>query len=545
MTPHFVQRNGEVFRVLVQEDGGCWLISYASPASPFFVSEMEAYERTLPPLPPHTPSAAAQKRLSLIAPLLEAGDAAITDKSRRIAVSKDIARSRSTTYRRVLTLYYRYIATGQVISPKPRTPAANADYDWAISTFYFSAKRLSLRGAYEMMLLQRYTDTQGELAPEYPTWSSFRAYFYSRGYHKQPRKIIARQGLTRYQRDYKPAFGAASEWRPTPGSFQMDATEADIYLVSSLDRNTVVGRPYIYLAVDSATQLIAGVWVGFECDESAVMHCLENAVRDKVEWCGQHGIEIQAEQWPSSGLPYEIVTDRGREFYGGRMEELCQRYGVELIVQPPFRPDRKPLVEKMLHLLQERYKPLLRGKGVIEPDAQERWATDYRTQAVLTPEEFTQVIIHCVLYLNSGRVLSSLTPAQLWLQSSPQLLNVDAEELRLMALPRINAKLTRKGVRVNGVLYVPADISSLHIGDACAVAYDPSNLSCVYLVEHEWRVCAAAPGQGVAPSLSEQDALRKQLRGARKAAEQRSTAAAVECVKGIQSVIAECERRDS
>ena len=64
----------------------------------------------------------------------------------------------------------------------------------------------------------------------------------------------------------------------------MDATQADICLVSRHDRSRVIGRPYIYLAVDTATQLIAGLYVGLECDESAVMLCLANAAQNKVEY---------------------------------------------------------------------------------------------------------------------------------------------------------------------------------------------------------------------------------------------------------------------
>lgn len=542
MKNQFVQRNGDFFRVLVQSEDGCWLISYSSPASPFFqaAEEMDAYQRIPPPpLPDGELSAAAQKRLDIIQPLLDAGDAAITDKQLRLQVSKDIAAQHSTTSRTVLKLYYRYIATGQLLSPKARFPSANPDFEWAIKTFYFSAKRLSLRGAYEMMLLRRYTDHQGKLAPTYPTFGSFRSYYYSRHLHKSPRKIISRQGLTHYQRNHQPAFGAASQWRRHPGSYQMDATEADIYLVSAQDRSTVVGRPYIYMAVDSATQLIAGVYVGFECDESAVMRCLENAASNKASWCGEHGVAITPKQWPSHGLPSEIVTDKGREFCGKRMEELCQRYGVELIAQPPFRPDRKGLVEKAFSLLQERYKPLLRGKGVIEPDAQERWATDYRSQAVLTLAEFTQIIIHCIVYLNSGRSLpSGKTPAQLWQESSPQLLDVDAKALHLMALPRMDAKLTRKGVRANGILYVPSDMEGLYLNSTHTLAYDPANLSCVYLVEHEWRVCAAAPGQGVeAVSLAEHKALQQVHRAAVRAAKDKDAIASVECLRGIRDVL--------
>lgn len=542
MVPHpmhnqFVERNGEKFKVLASDGSGAWLISYDSPAAPFFVGDMDAYQRTVPPSAQDGElSAAGQKRLELIQPLLDAGDAAVMDKQYRLQVSRDIAGRHSTTSRTVLKVFYRYLATGQLLSPKARAPSVNPDYEWAIRTFYFSAKKLSLRSAYEMMLLQRYTDHQGQLAPTRPTYGSFRAYFYSRSYHKSPRKIIARDGLSHYQRNCQPAFGSASEWRKCPGSYQMDATEADIYL-RSLDGEPF--RPYIYLAVDSATQLIAGVWAGESCDELAVMRCLENVCRNKVEWCGQNGIVIGPEQWPSHGLPYEVITDKGREFCGGRMQELCRRYGVELITQAPFRPDRKGLVEQAFHLLQERYKPLLRGKGVIEPDAQERWAVDYRSQAVLTLEDFIQVLIHCIVYLNSGRTLSSgHTPAQLWQSSAPQLLAVDAEELHLMSLPRVAAKLTRKGVRVNGILYVPADMEGLFLGDTCSLAYDPTDLSRVYLAEHDFCPCMAAPGQGVEElSLTAYQAAQKGRRAMLREAEGVATSASIDCLRAIQGVI--------
>ena len=83
-------------------------------------------------------------------------------------------------------------------------------------------------------------------------------------YHRRSRASISRNGLTDYQRNHRPLFGSASEWKGRIGAFQMDATQADIYLVSRLDRSQVVGRPYIYLAVDTATQLIAGIYVDWK-----------------------------------------------------------------------------------------------------------------------------------------------------------------------------------------------------------------------------------------------------------------------------------------
>lgn len=342
-------------------------------------------------------------------------------------------------------MYYRYLATGQVAFSKNREVNVNKTYEWAIKTLYFSAKRFSLRATYDMMLVQKCTDSSGKLVENIPSWSSFRNYFYSRNYHKQPRKLIARSGLTNYQRNERPVFGSSSDWRSVPGSYQMDATQADIYLVSRQDRSKVIGRPYIYLAVDTATQLIADIYVGLECDESAVVLCLANAAQDKVKFCRECGVEIQS--------------------------------------LPPFRPDGKGLVEKSFDLIQQRYKPLLRRKGVIEPDAQERWSTDYRSQSVLNLDEFTQIVIHCVLYINSGRILSdAVTQAQKWLDSDASLLDVPYEELYLMSLPRETAKLTRKGLRINGLLYVPMDMDGLTLDKTYNAAFSRSDLSCVYVL---------------------------------------------------------------
>lgn len=201
----------------------------------------------------------------------------------------------------------------------------------AIRRYYYGSKRLSLRAAYEMMMLEDYVGHNGEFDSDAPTWSQFRHYYYDKGYHKNPQKVIAREGLTKYQRDHRPAWGSSAGWRPQPGSYQMDATQADIYLVSRKDRSIVVGRPYIYMAVDTATHLIAGVYVGFDCDETAVMACIAQATMDKVEYCARYGIEITPEQWPSVGMPTEIITDQGREFLGPRMSELCRRYGLEVL----------------------------------------------------------------------------------------------------------------------------------------------------------------------------------------------------------------------
>lgn len=536
----FVKRLGAIYRVLLETPAGCWLTDCNGPSPPFFEVSLDRYERVPAPnswMDEHTITPAQEVRLRMIQPMMDCDDC-ISDKTLRYKMAAEAAQQHQTTTRRILRLYYRYLATGRLTQKRTQQASkSNQMIERAIRRYYFGAKRLSLRSAYEMMLLEDYVGPEGEMDSDAPTWSQFRHYYYGHGFHRDPQKIIAREGLTKYQRDHRPAWGSSAGWRSQPGSYQMDATQADIYLVSRQDRSIVVGRPYIYLAVDTATHLIAGVYVGYSCDETAVMACIAQAASDKVEYCARYGIEITPEQWPSAGMPSEIITDQGREFFGPRMSELCRRYGLEVLTLPPFRPDCKGAVEKTIDLLQQRYKPMLRGRGVIEDDAQERWATDYRTQATLDLDDFARVVIHSVLYLNSGRLVDGKTPAERWTELSPRLMAVDPQELHIQTLPRDTAKLTRKGLRINRMWYAPDDADGLTIGDSYTVAYDPADLRRIHIILADWICPCHAIGIGQPLSEIEWEKAHKAAKKNRGAARAKETASSIAATQAIRAII--------
>ena len=536
----FVKRLGAIYRVLLETPAGCWLTDCNGPSPPFFEVSLDRYERVPAPnswMDEHTITPAQEVRLRMIQPMMDCDDC-ISDKTLRYKMAAEAAQQHQTTTRRILRLYYRYLATGRLTQKRTQQASkSNQMIERAIRRYYFGAKRLSLRSAYEMMLLEDYVGPEGEMDSDAPTWSQFRHYYYGHSLHKDPQKIIAREGLTKYQRDHRPAWGSSAGWRPQPGSYQMDATQADIYLVSRQERSIVVGRPYIYLAVDTATHLIAGVYIGFSCDETAVMACIEQATMDKVAYCARYGIEITPEQWPSVGMPTEIITDQGREFFGPRMSELCRRYGLEVLTLPPFRPDCKGAVEKTIDLLQQRYKPMLRGRGVIEDDAQERWATDYRTQATLDLDDFARVVIHSVLYLNSGRLVDGKTPAERWTELSPRLMAVDPQELHIQTLPRDTAKLTRKGLRINRMWYAPDDADGLTIGDSYTVAYDPADLRRIHIILADWICPCHAIGIGQPLSEIEWEKAHKAAKKNRGAARAKETASSIAATQAIRAII--------
>ena len=151
MTSKFLTRNGEIYRVLLENTDTFWLISFDNPMErPFCVtaSELSSFYR-VPAPQDFSPkeqdlSSATQQRLALIQPLLDRNMEAITDRQLRLSIAKDIAKQQNTTPRRVLRLYYRYLATGQVAFSKNREVNVNKTYEWAIKTLYFSAKRSCL-----------------------------------------------------------------------------------------------------------------------------------------------------------------------------------------------------------------------------------------------------------------------------------------------------------------------------------------------------------------------------------------------------------------
>lgn len=547
-----------MYRVLLTTDTGSWLIRCMAPAAPVFVcaEELERYSPVPTPesflATPGDASAARQKRMDMIAPLVEDRECIISGRKRQDRAKRQAERF-DTTSARIVRLYLRYLATGQVMDTWKRPNVERPEFDAAIRKYYFSSKKFSLRAVYEMLVLESYTGSDGSIQTNAPSWQSFRSYFYSRRYHKLERKVIAREGLGEYQRNHRPAFGSATAWRPQVGSYQMDATVGNVYLVSRLDRKTVIGRPIIYLAVDTATQLIAGIYVGLDSGEQAVMSCLANAVEDKRDFCRRHGLTVSKSQWPNFGVPREIISDRGREFTGTRMQELSRRYGVELQSLPPYRPDLKALVERTFGLLQEKYAPLLRGRGYIEEAAQERYSVDYRSQAVLTLEEFTQIVLHCVIFVNSARRLPcGKTPAELWLEQSPKLLAVDAGEIYRMTLPRKEVRLTRNGFRVNGMYYVPGDMDGLTIGDSYTIAHDASDLRSIYVVgKDSYRTCTLAQKYAMYAGLTKEElsAARDQETEMGRDAERRETEGSIAALRNIQGVVAEavsqCEGVDS
>ena len=219
-----------------------------------------------------------------------------------------------------------------------------------------------------------------------------------------------------------------------------------------------------------------------------------------MKWCRERGIAIEKDAWPSHRLPGVFVTDEGSEY---KCETLAQitELGVRIINLPAYRPDLKGNVEKLFDLIQSSFKTYLKGHGVIMPDFQQRGAHDYRKDACLTMDEFEKIVIRCILYYNSQRIVENhpYTEAMLKAHVRPyahiiyawgtrragcNLISADEKTVMLALLPRTIGTFSRAGLTVNRMRYKAEGFTEQFLqGGKATVAYNPDNVAQVWLVE--------------------------------------------------------------
>ncbi|MGG3882415.1 Mu transposase C-terminal domain-containing protein [Brevibacillus panacihumi] len=212
--------------------------------------------------------------------------------------------------------------------------------------------------------------------------------------------LKSRHGNKRFALDYRPILGSSTYESFGPGSrFQIDATVADVYLVSEYRREWIIGRPIIYIVIDVFSRYIVGIYIGLEGPSwIGAMMALANTTADKVRFCAQYGIPIEPEEWVSSHLPQKLTADRG-ELEGNKPNHLIDVLGVDVENAPPYRADWKGIVEQQFRLANLRSIRFI--PGAIKERFRERGERDYRLDAKLTLLEFTKIMIQNVLYHNN------------------------------------------------------------------------------------------------------------------------------------------------
>lgn len=442
----------------------------------------------------------ARERFTLIAGILPfVGDV----KKRNFMIQQLSEHISKQTIRKYLCLFLVY-QNISVLAPSPKKNEKELTKDeknmrWSLNKFFYTKNGNSLQTAYTMMLKEKYCDTQGQLLSEYPSFYQYR-YFY-RKTKKLQNFYISRDGLKDYQRNKRPLLGdGVQEFCPNVGTAMLDATTCDLYLVN--EAGCLIGRPILTACIDAFSGLCCGYTLSWEGGVYSLRNLMMNVLTDKVEWCERFGISIKEEQWNyKNQLPAVLVTDKGSEYKSENFEQITQ-LGVAVINLESYRPELKGSVEKFFDLIQKLYKKNLHGKGVIEFDFQERGAHDYRRDACLTLADFEKIILHCIIYYNSKRVVENYPYTEDMIrakvpphsnaifeygrnQISANLIKIEKAQLIQVLLPRIEGKFTRSGLKVNQLRYKREGYTEMYLkGGTVTVAYNPDDVTKVYLIEN-------------------------------------------------------------
>lgn len=312
------------------------------------------------------------------------------------------------------------------------TDEVKKQFAYVIKKYYRQKNQITLAETYDHLLRDFYSDSYKENdevkfkvwdASRIPTYHQF--YYWFKKYEDPQLDIVLRKSSKEYDLKHRPILSNSTYETDGPGTrFQIDATIADIYLVSSFDRNLIIGRPIVYAVIDVYSRMMTGIYIGLEGPSwIGAMMALDNMVADKVEYCNQFGISIEKEQWPANHLPEIIIADRG-EFEGYSVENLINNLNVKIENTSAYRGDLKGIVERQFRTVNGKIKR--KTPGAIQKEYHERGDRDYRLDASLNLDEFTKIIIHLVLHhnqkviekypLEKGMIATGLTatPINLW-----------------------------------------------------------------------------------------------------------------------------------
>jgi hypothetical protein len=340
-----------------------------------------------------------------------------------------------------------------------------------LDQYYLSEKKQSLAFAHRRFedmyeISHRRIDKE-----DYPTLAQLR-YFYEREYTNED-VMLKRAGKIRFRKDIRQLHSTVAANVHGPGAvYEIDATIADIYLLSS-DRRQIIGRPTIYVVVDSYSRLIVGFYIGLENPSYiTAMIALTIAMTDKEELFKTLPIAYTKDDWPALGLPDAILADKG-ELMSHQIEFLEKAYNITISQTPSYRGDAKGVVERNFNTLQADFKKV--ASGVVQNTrTRKEGGKDYRLNATLTLNDFTTIIVSSIIHRNRYSVLDKYdreykmptdmpsVPLNIWKwgiqNKSGRLRAINEENVKIALLPRQKATLSDSGIGFLGAHYTSVEL---------------------------------------------------------------------------------------
>ena len=350
-------------------------------------------------------------------------------------------------------------------------------FDEALNRFK-KGKVLSLADAYRWIITSYYAriSPDGAFIPpaisEIPTKRQF--YYYCSKHLSKEEFDIAKLGKAEQRNSKRLLIGNSRADAIRPGQIvEVDAVEADISLISSINPDQCIGRPTVYIMVDVYSSAIVAVSVGLE-ENSAIgaTNLLLNLLDDKVILCKKYGIDINANLWPSNFIPHEIRCDRGAEFKSSHFSEACKLLGITKTMQPGATGSMKGIVEQVFHQFQTQLRSHLVHAGLIT----KKYNSKHHQESMLSLDDFTKMVLSFVVTHNSKHILNypitremlhrpefQPIPATIWEYGCEKfgtptlIMDKDHDQFIACLMKRQSAKISKCGVEFQGLYYYSPD----------------------------------------------------------------------------------------
>jgi putative transposase len=272
---------------------------------------------------------------------------------------------------------------------------------------------------------------------------------------------------------------------------QIDHTPVDVIVVDQQKR-LPIGRPWLTLAIDVCTRMVAGFHVSLWSPSTISLSlALSHAVLPKTSWLADR--DLQTLDWPVHGLPGTIHVDNAKEFHAEALVRGCQEYGIRLDHCPPGRPHFGGHIERLIGTMMGAVH-LLPGTTFSNVAEKGSYASEERATLTLPElERWLALQIAGVYHLSVHSALGT-TPLAAWQAGagktkSPLRDPLDETEFFLSFLPAVPRQIRRDGIHLFNLRYWDNVLSPWagRLKKPLLVKYDPRNLSRIYAQDPDGR----------------------------------------------------------
>lgn len=315
-----------------------------------------------------------------------------------------------------------------------------------------------------------------------------------------PKRVVKkREGYKEARKQFDNFEGEFPEGNYPLEFIQIDHTPLDIRVVDNIYRKPI-GRPYLTLAIDVYSRMIAGIYVSLQAPGYYnVSQCLYNVFTQKEKILHQYNIDGD---WNIFGIPRIIGVDNGADLVSSDMQRVCDEYEITLMKRPVARPQFGAHVERVLGIINQEVHNLA---GTTFSNIIEKGTYKSDKEAMYTLDELKEWLIHYIVNIYHKKYHSGIemTPEQKYMQGLmgddenagigylPSMID-NIEDVKISLLPTEYRTVQKDGITLDGIGYY-SDVLRHWIGKTDSekskikhkIKRDPLNIQKIYFYDTE------------------------------------------------------------